>query len=192
MKEKTDNLAVLLTGENVLGSTESKSFEITIDADADGGTSTNSRTIISISISSFRIVDPMWRAKYAQFLVIYHEGQTKKTVDAWRRFSDFDRLAKKISGSERECCFLGPASVHPSSATGEGANCEDTVESFPDAVKSWKRLKNRMRWHRCYDPGYLGLKAFLLESYLHDILLESSNPRILTDFVAAQAVYPWP
>jgi hypothetical protein len=44
-------------------------------------------------------------------------------------------------------------------------------------------LKKRQRWYRCLDAGYLSLKVFLLERFLHDILFESSNPDILRDFV---------
>ena len=46
-----------------------------------------------------------------------------------------------------------------------------------------KLLKKRQRWFRCLDAGYLSLKVFLLERFLHDILFESSNPQILRDFV---------
>lgn len=57
------------------------------------------------------------------------------------------------------------------------------VEILPNAITSWRLLKKRQRWYRCLDAGYLSLKVFLLERFLHDILFESSNPQILRDFV---------
>ena len=48
-------------------------------------------------------------------------------------------------------------------------------------------LKKRQRWYRCLDAGYLSLKVFLLERFLHDILFESSNPQILRDFVGVNS-----
>ena len=50
-----------------------------------------------------------------------------------------------------------------------------------------KLLKKRQRWYRCLDAGYLSLKVFLLERFLHDILFESSNPQILRDFVGTNS-----
>ena len=53
-----------------------------------------------------------------------------------------------------------------------------------------KLLKKRQRWYRCLDAGYLSLKVFLLERFLHDILFESSNPQILRDFVGVNSSEP--
>lgn len=58
-------------------------------------------------------------------------------------------------------------------------------EMLPNAVTSWNLLKKRKRWYRCLDAGYLSLKAFLLERFLHDILFESSTPQILRDFTSS-------
>ena len=60
---------------------------------------------------------------------------------------------------------------------------EPDVEHLPNAITSWKVLKRRQRWYRCLDPGYLSVKVFMLERFLHDILYESSSPRMLRDFV---------
>jgi hypothetical protein len=60
---------------------------------------------------------------------------------------------------------------------------------LPNAVTSWKLLLKRKRWYRCLDAGYLSLKAFLLERFLHDVLFESSTPDILHDFVLATGLF---
>jgi hypothetical protein len=57
------------------------------------------------------------------------------------------------------------------------------VEHLPNAITSWRLLKKRQRWFRCLDAGYLSLKVFLLERFLHDILFESTSPNLLRDFV---------
>merc|ERR1719491_2747773 len=63
----------------------------------------------------------------------------------------------------------------------------DDIEYLPNAITSWRLLKKRQRWYRCLDAGYLSLKVFLLERFLHDILFESSNPQILRDFVGVNS-----
>lgn len=63
---------------------------------------------------------------------------------------------------------------------------EHDVEHLPNAITSWRLLKKRQRWYRCLDAGYLSLKVFLLERFLHDILFESSSPSLLREFVGAE------
>lgn len=60
---------------------------------------------------------------------------------------------------------------------------EPEVEQLPNAITSWRLMKKRKRWYRCLDAGYLSLKVFLLERFLHDVLFESSSPFLLRDFV---------
>lgn len=62
---------------------------------------------------------------------------------------------------------------------------EPKTEHLPNAITSWRLLKKRQRWYRSLDAGYLSLKVFLLERFLHDILFESTNPNLLRDFVGA-------
>jgi len=63
---------------------------------------------------------------------------------------------------------------------------EAESELMPNAITSWRLLKKRQRWFRCLDAGYLSLKVFLLERFLHDILFESSSPDMLRDFVGVE------
>jgi hypothetical protein len=71
------------------------------------------------------------------------------------------------------------AGIHPLSVTEDPHQ-----EMLPNAITSWNLLKKRKRWYRCLDAGYLSLKAFLLERFLHDICFESTTATILRDFVS--------
>ena len=115
--------------------------------------------------------------KYAQFLVIYREGSIRDTLGVWKRYSDFEALSSKVMESH-DSCHSVLANMSPLAVTEEG-----DVEHLPNAITSWRLLKKRQRWFRCLDAGYLSLKVFLLERFLHDILFESSSPKLLRDFV---------
>lgn len=166
-----DELTVVVKGDNVFGTTVSKSFS---KADEKKGKKV---VTVSISVASYRVVQSKKHGKYAQFLVIYCEGTFRDTVGVWKRYSDFERLSNLVSKGH-ESCTSAFAGINPLAIT------EDLHdhEVLPNAVTSWKLLKKRQRWFRCLDAGYLSLKAFLLERFLHDILFESTTPDILRDF----------
>mmetsp|Transcript_813 Transcript_813/g.1510 ORF Transcript_813/g.1510 Transcript_813/m.1510 type:complete len:151 (+) Transcript_813:35-487(+) len=115
--------------------------------------------------------------KYAQFLVIYREGGIRDTIGVWKRYSDFEALSRKVVESHDGCSSV-LANMSPLAVTEDG-----DVEHLPNAITSWRLLKKRQRWFRCLDAGYLSLKVFLLERFLHDILFESTSPNLLRDFV---------
>jgi hypothetical protein len=119
--------------------------------------------------------------KYAQFLVIYREGSIRDTIGVWKRYSDFKELSQKVTHSHESCVSL-LANMSPLAVTEE-----HDVEHLPNAITSWRLLKKRQRWYRCLDAGYLSLKVFLLERFLHDILFESSSPALLREFVGAES-----
>ncbi|CAB9510115.1 expressed unknown protein [Seminavis robusta] len=173
--ESGDNLRVLVRGDNVFGTTVSKSFACT---DERGGPITGVDTV-NISVASYRVVDSQKNGKYAQFLVIYREGSIRDTIGVWKRYSDFDDLAKKVTQAHEGCASV-IANMSPLAITEE-----HDVEHLPNAITSWRLLKKRQRWYRCLDAGYLSLKVFLLERFLHDILFESSSPKLLREFVGA-------
>ena len=105
-------------------------------------------------------------------------------MGVWKRYSDFSELSRKVaSGHSADSCAAVVTGLNPLSP----ANDDHDVEILPNAITSWRLLKKRQRWYRCLDAGYLSLKVFLLERFLHDILFESSNPQILRDFVADRA-----
>jgi hypothetical protein len=171
------NLTVLMRGDNVFGTTVSKSFARTNEAgDVIAGVYT-----INISIASYRVVESAKHGKYAQFLVIYREGSIRDTVGIWKRYRDFEELAHKVTQSHEGCAAV-LANISPLSVAEE-----PETEHLPNAITSWRLLKKRKRWYRCLDAGYLSLKVFLLERFLHDILFESSNPHLLRNFVGVDA-----
>lgn len=164
------DLTVLVRGDNVFGTTVSKSFAKKPDRALRSGNDT-----VSISIASYRVVESKKHGKYAQYLVIYTEGSFRDTVGVWKRYSDFATLSRKITATQQEC---SPLSITE----------DNDTELLPNALTSWRLLKKRQRWYRCLDAGYLSLKVFLLERFLHDILFESSDPEILRDFVGVDDV----
>jgi hypothetical protein len=171
------NLTVLMRGDNVFGTTVSKSFARTNEAgDVIAGVYT-----INISIASYRVVESAKHGKYAQFLVIYREGSIRDTVGIWKRYRDFEELAHKVTQAHEGCAAV-LANISPLSVAEE-----PETEHLPNAITSWRLLKKRKRWYRCLDAGYLSLKVFLLERFLHDILFESSNPHLLRNFVGVDA-----
>jgi hypothetical protein len=171
------NLTVLVRGDNVFGTTVSKSFARTNEVgDVIAGVYT-----INISIASYRVVESLKHGKYAQFLVIYREGSIRDTVGIWKRYRDFEELAHKVTQAHEGCAAV-LANISPLSVAEE-----PETEHLPNAITSWRLLKKRKRWYRCLDAGYLSLKVFLLERFLHDILFESSNPHLLRNFVGVDA-----
>jgi hypothetical protein len=173
-------LTVLVRGDNVFGTTVSKSFARTNEnGDPIAGVDT-----INISIASYRVVESSKHGKYAQFLVIYRQGSIRNTIGIWKRYRDFEELAHKVTQAH-EGCVAAFAHMSPLHVTSTG---DDETEHLPNAITSWRLLKKRKRWYRCLDAGYLSLKVFLLERFLHDILFESSSPHLLRDFVGVDTV----
>lgn len=109
--------------------------------------------------------------------MIYREGSIRDTIGVWKRYSDFDDLARTVTQAHEGCASV-IANMSPLAITEE-----HEVEHLPNAITSWRLLKKRQRWYRCLDSGYLSLKVFLLERFLHDILFESSSPQLLREFV---------
>ena len=58
---------------------------------------------INISVASYRVVESKKHGKYAQFLVIYREGSIRDTVGLWKRYSDFEELAHRVTHSHESC-----------------------------------------------------------------------------------------
>jgi ribosomal protein L23 len=167
----SEDLTVLIKGDNAFGTTVSKSFERI------GPNGNREVDTVNISVASYRVVESKKYGKYAQFLVIYREGSIRDTIGVWKRYSDFEALSRRVVESQ-DGCHSVLANMSPLAVTEEG-----DVEHLPNAITSWRLFKKRQRWFRCLDAGYLSLKVFLLERFLHDILFESSSPNLLRDFV---------
>ncbi|KAL7449617.1 hypothetical protein ACHAWC_003534 [Mediolabrus comicus] len=172
-----EDLTVVVRGDNVFGTTVSKSFPRTNDK----GQPIDGIDTVSISIASYRVVESKKHGKYAQYLVIFCDGNFRNTVGVWKRYSDFSQLSRKVTNGPESCAAV-VTGLNPLSVTDD-----HDVEILPNAMTSWRLLKKRQRWYRCLDAGYLSLKVFLLERFLHDILFESSNPQILRDFVGVNS-----
>lgn len=178
-EDGTDEMTVTVRGDNVFGTTVSKSFA----KPSERGGPIDGVVTVSVSIASYRVVESKKHGKYAQYLVIYCEGSFRDTVGVWKRYSDFDDLACKVTQGNEMCASALPNVRHSPCIAKHPEG-----ELLPNAVKSWRLLKKRQRWFRCLDAGYLSLKVFLLERFLHDILFESSNQKILRDFVGVDAM----
>jgi hypothetical protein len=177
------DLTIMVRGDNAFGTTVSKSFARPNER---GGPIQGVDTV-NISIASYRVVETKNNGKYAQFLVIYREGSIRDTIGVWKRYSDFEDLARKVTQSH-EGCVATIANMSPLAITEEPEH-----EQLPNAMTSWRLLKKRQRWFRCLDAGYLSLKVFLLERFLHDILFESTTPNLLREFVVSEsAMMPSP
>lgn len=178
------DLTVLLRGPNAFGTTVSKSFA---RPSRNGGPISGVDTV-NISIASYRVVESKKYGKYAQFLVIYREGSIRDTIGIWKRYRDFEELAQKVTQANEGCtaviASIAPLQTVAAAKTSFRGGADDAeTDQLPNAVTSWCLLKKRKRWYRCLDAGYLSLKVFLLERFLHDILFESSSPQLLRDFV---------
>jgi hypothetical protein len=179
-KKVQGDLTVIIRGDNVYGTTVSKSFARSTSAN---GLPVSVDTV-NISIASYRVVEKHRQGKFAQFLVIYREGSVRDTVGVWKRYRDFEELASKVNQTNNSKCSTVMANISPLHVTEE-----TDIEDLPNAKTSWRLLKKRQRWFRCLDAGYLSLKVFLLERFLHDILFESSTPKLLRDFVGADPTF---
>ena len=106
------------------GTTVSKSFARTnANGDPTAGVDT-----INISVASYRVVESKKHGKYAQFLVIYREGSIRDTVGLWKRYSDFEELAHRVTHSH-ESCAAAFANISPLSVAEE-----PETEHLPNAI----------------------------------------------------------
>ena len=70
--------------------------------------------------------------KYAQYLVIFCDGNFRNTVGVWKRYSDFSELSRKVSTGHSEC-RAAVTGLNPLSVTDD----EHDVEVLPNAMTSW-------------------------------------------------------
>ena len=70
--------------------------------------------------------------KYAQFLVIFCDGNFRNTVGVWKRYSDFSELSRKVTHGHSESCAAVVTGLNPLSVTDD-----HDVEILPNAITSW-------------------------------------------------------
>jgi hypothetical protein len=163
------DLTVVVRGDNVFGTTVSKSFPRVNDR----GEQIDGIDTVSISIASYRVVEVRndWQqyfclphycsfytssahqshatcpfpsilyhlvsqskklGKYAQFLVIFCDGNFRNTVGVWKRYSDFSELSRKVTHGHSESCAAVVTGLNPLSVTDD-----HDVEILPNAITSW-------------------------------------------------------
>lgn len=115
--------------------------------------------VITLQLPKFRVVRRAGDGEeYAEFLVVVSLGSV--TYGVWKRHTHFKELAEAIERTR--------------------------PKQFRNTVLSWKCLLQRQRWFRCLEMDYLALKCFLLERFMHDLLFETTSPRLITDFLIEQ------
>ena len=151
------NVDIVLRGYQPFSNSVSKSFSLNI------GPATETVSSITLQIPRFRVIQNRKDDNtYAEYLVVITlGGYNKVKFGIWRRFSDFNDLAKKVE-----------------------ENFKDNICNYSNSILSWKCIIQRKRWYRCLDKEYLGFKCFLLERFLHDILFESNTSTIISEFLA--------
>ena len=150
-----NDLTVLVRGDNVFGTTVSKSFQRTNDK----GEPIDGIDTVSISIASYRVVEvrvslstfeldvidttashqifhfffqSKKHGKYAQYLVIFCDGNFRNTIGVWKRYSDFSELSRKVTHGHSESCAAVVTGLNPLSVTDD-----NDAEILPNAITSW-------------------------------------------------------
>ncbi|KAG5180929.1 hypothetical protein JKP88DRAFT_322489, partial [Tribonema minus] len=141
---------VLLKGPSpCLGASVSKSFL----CPGCGGTAQ-----LRLHVDGFRVVQggggggdggARCRRPHAEYLILVEVGEF--TFGAWKRFTDFARLAAAIARPELR-------------------------GHFRRSLVSWGAVLARQRWARCLEHEYLSVKCLLLQRFLHDLVFDSTAP----------------
>eukprot|EP01041_Mallomonas_annulata_P002403 gene2403-4663_t len=118
---------------------------------------------ITIQLPRFRIVRTASGIIHAEYLVVVVLNTV--SLGIWRRHSEFKTLWNKVQN------VCAKEEVH------HGRH------QFKNSLSSWQCLIHRQRWFRCLDKDYLGLKCFLLERFMHDLLFESNTPDMIAEFL---------
>lgn len=120
---------------------------------------------MTIQISHFRIFRTFKDGNlHAEFLVVVSIGSASPvTFGVWKRHSDFRELSN-------------------------GLKSQYNPDAYKNALLSWDCVLQRKRWFKCLDKDYLALKCFLLERYMHDLLFESSEPTVITNFLELKSI----
>jgi hypothetical protein len=87
------------------------------------------RNIFSLWHIQHPLKKSKFHGKYAQFLVIYCEGNFRDTVGVWKRYRDFEQLSRKVTHVPENCSNV-LAGSNPISTS-------DDHEILPNAMTSW-------------------------------------------------------
>ena len=122
---------------------------------------------MTLQLPYYRIVrDCRTGSVYAEFLIVISlGGRGAVQFGIWKRFSEFTKLAKKLT----ELDLRAPPPY-----------------SFRNSLLSWQCVMERKRWFKSLDKDYLSLKCFLIERFMHDLLFETPTPAIISDFLGLE------
>jgi hypothetical protein len=152
--KKADHIYVAYRGKSSFSNSVSKSFP--------------SQLVSSMTIQApyFRIVRNLKTEEvYAEFLVMVSlGGRGSVTFGIWKRYSSFCDLAKNIALLDEHRGML-------------------QQYSFKNTLLSWQCVVDGKKWFKCLDKEYLSLKCFLIERFMQDLLFETPNSNIISDFL---------
>ncbi len=87
-------------------------------------------TFHSDPLTHIPILKSKKQGKYAQYLVIFCDGNFRNTVGVWKRYSDFSELSRKVTQGDKSCAAvatgLSPLSID-----------DNDAEILPNAITSW-------------------------------------------------------
>lgn len=150
---KEDNKNIICALENGIAPIICRSFE---------NLSSFGRILAHISLPGFRIVQDEC-GEVSEFKVLLTVNG--KDYSAWRRFSDFRRLAVaciEFSKMERKYNSI----------------------SFQNTINAWNEVLNNRPWfYQCLSINYLIEKSLLLENFMKNLFFEVCNVEILMEFV---------
>ena len=121
------------------------------------------RTIAHISLPGFRIVqDESGEAAEFKFVLSING----KDYIAWRKFSDFRKLAMACIEFSKMKGIVG------------------STLSFNSTINAWNEVLNNRPWfYQCLNINYLIEKSLLLETFMKNLFFEVSSVDIMLEFV---------
>lgn len=120
---------------------------------------------MTIQLPHYRICRAQNGSIYAEYLVVVSiGGRGAVTFGIWKRYSEFVKLAKTVTE----------------------INLRVGSEMYKNALLSWQCVQQRKRWLKSLDKEYLAVKCFLIGRFIADLLFESPNPTLITQFLGLQ------
>jgi hypothetical protein len=145
---------------------------------------------VRVSIQGFRILQDSSGPR-AEFHV--HTSIDECECDVWRRFEDFELLAKScLEYTKKKNCISETAFSSWFSIFFTGSDVatfrnDFQQKRFPinplkETLNSWAQISNSKSWTRDISINYLLMMIVKLDSFLKHLLYEIPNPLILLEF----------
>jgi len=159
---------------------------------------------MTIQIPTYKISRFKNGEVYARFLVVV--ALSGVSFGVWKRHNDFKELANSLQKkADESACDDSAINIEQVtdgiSMTGQGcgqiggaidggvtrmvrhSGSHHESTQYKNSLLSWECILQKKRWYRCLEHGYLTLKCFLLERFMHDVLFESQTPELICDFL---------